>query len=181
MSDRVLFLALGTSRARAVVEESTRVVAGAGEATVVVGDAAAWRGQTFASGVRVVDLAALHHRHLPVAAERLLVHRAPQAALRAIGRGPVASWSRRAGRAYERRVADRFHRRLFQPLYRRLFSDADVRLLRRRVVRDDRFDLLVVADPTSIPVAARLAAEPGRFARISYALEPASDDAAQPA
>jgi hypothetical protein len=178
MSDRVLFLALGASRARAVVDESARVVARAGEATVVVGDAAAWRGQTFEPGVRLVDLAALHRRHPPVAAERFLVHRAPQAALRAVGRGPVATWSRRAEKAYERRVAERFHRRVFQPLYRRLFSDADVRLLRRKVLRGGRFDLLVVADPTAIPVAARLAAEPDRFARISYALEAATDDAA---
>lgn len=173
MSDRrVLFLALGPSRARAVVTDSARVVAGGGSATVVVDDLAGWRGQRFAPSVRVVELSRLQRRHLPVAAEQFLVHRAPRAALRAIGRGPVAAWSRRAGKAYERRVADRFHRRVFLPVYQRLWSDVRYRLLQRRVVRDGRFDLLVVADPLSIPVAARLAADPRRFPEIAYGLEP---------
>ncbi|MEV4825855.1 hypothetical protein [Micromonospora sp. NPDC049274] len=178
---QVIFLALGGNRARVVAEESGRVVASGGSATVVVDELAAWRAQRFAPGVRVVELARLRRRHLPVAAEQLLVHRAPRAALRAIGRGPLAKWSRRAGPAYERRVADRFHRRVFLPVYQRLWGDVSYRLMRRFVVRASGYDLLVVGDPASIPVAARLAEERHRIKNIAYGLDSAQGGAAQPA
>lgn len=157
------------------------MVADGGAATVLVDDLTAWRGQRFAPEVRVVELARLQRRHLPVAAERLVVHRAPRAALRVIGRGPVAGWSRRAGRAYERRVADRFHRRVFLPVYQRLWGDVRYRLLRRWVVRDGGFGLVVVADPASIPVAARLTTEQHDILDISYGLDSASGGGAKPA
>lgn len=169
-ADRVLFLALGGNRARVVVEESARVVAGGGRSTVVVDELTAWRGHRFAPGVRVVELARLQRAHLPVAAEQLIVHRAPRAALRAVGRGRLAGWSQRATRAYDRRIASRVHRRIFLPAYQRLWGDARYRLLRRRIARDT-FDLLVVADPISIPVAARLVLTDRVCPEISYGLD----------
>ncbi|MEU4567478.1 hypothetical protein [Micromonospora sp. NPDC023956] len=175
-AQRTLFLALGGNRARVVVEESARVVADGGHATVVVDELTAWRGQRFAPGVRVVELARLQREHLPVAAEQLIVHRVPRAALRAVGRGRLSGWSQRAGRAYDRRIAGRVHRRIFLPVYHRFWGDARYRLLRRRIARDG-LDLLVVADPVSIPVAARLLAD--RICPdISYGLDTASPSGA---
>ncbi|MEU9506130.1 hypothetical protein AB0D32_07595 [Micromonospora sp. NPDC048170] len=179
---RVFFLALGGNRARVVVEEAARLAAAGGRATVVVDDVAQWRGQRFAPGVRVVELARLQRAHLPVAAEQLVVHRAPRKALRMLGRGRLAPWSQRAARAYERRVASRVHRRVFLPVYERLWGDARYRLLHREAARRGPFDLLVVADPVSIPMATRLAADGRMFPNVAYGLDSVSPGSvAQPA
>ncbi|WDZ87813.1 hypothetical protein [Micromonospora cathayae] len=178
-AQRTIFLALGGNRARVVVEESARVVAGGGRATVVVDELTAWRGQRFAPGVRVVELARLQRAHLPVAAEQLIVHRAPRAALRVVGRGRLTGWSQRASRAYDRRIAGRVHRRLFLPVYHRLWGDVRHRLLRRQIAREG-VDLLVVADPVSIPVAARLVLEDRICPNISYGLDTAAPSGTPP-
>ncbi len=163
---RVLFLALGANRRLAVVEES-RALAEAGERPVVlVDDASAWAGEEFAPGVRVVALAGMVGEHWPLAAERLLLHRAPSFLLRRAG-------GRRGGRwvaAYERRVGRRLQRRVFLPLYGRLWRDAGDRPLAAFRRRSGAFDAIVVTDPLSFPVAQRLVAG-GHPPRIVFRID----------
>lgn len=152
----VLFLALGATRRRAVVEESARVTADGGTAVVIVEQASAWRKETFAPGVEVVDLATVA-RHAPVRIEQLLLYRAPGFLLRRVlGRGPLRAPVHRAAGAYQRRIADRIHRRLFLPLYRRVWGDVRTRVLDREVSRRAPFRSVVVADPLSMPDVVRM-------------------------
>lgn len=149
----VLFLALGASRKRAVIEECAKVVADGGTATVMVASAESWRSAGFATGVTVIDSSVLHRAQLPWRIERLVVYRGPGFVLRrALGRR-----GKSAARAYEKKIADRFHRRVFLPVHKRLRGDVPGRLIARHITGSPRpFDWIVVADSRSIPEAAQV-------------------------
>ena len=180
---RVLFLALGDDRQRAVVSESARVVAGGGSATVVVDQAARWQRTPFASGVDVVEATAelgghrrarFVQRALPYA-EQLVLYRGPRFLLyRVIGHGPLKKPADRAARAYQRRIADRIHRRLYEPLHSRLWDAVRFRAAFQRVTRAEPFDWVIVSDALSIPDAARLLDGAPRLAgspRLAYGMD----------
>ncbi|WP_405425501.1 hypothetical protein [Micromonospora sp. NBC_00617] len=172
---RVLFLAVGGARKRAVLEESAEVVAGGGSATVLISDAAAWRRERFPAGVRVVSLADLDRRRLPVRVEQNLLFRAPRFAFRMAGRGRLAAFSKRAGKAYERRIADRVHRRIFLPAYGRLQRGGQFPLLARHVLRAAPPELMVITDPASIPLGAQIARDAAEYGsaapRVCFGLD----------
>jgi hypothetical protein len=172
---QVLFLALGATRRRTVTDESAQVVADSGRAIVVIDQASAWSRDSFAPDVEVVELCRLELLHSPMSIERSLLFEAPRLLFRMIDRGPLARSARRAAKAYERRIADPLHRRMFMPLYRRVWRRARHRLIERHVLHGVSFDLFVVSDPVSMPVAARLfmkyAAKNRIAPRISYGLD----------
>jgi hypothetical protein len=145
----VLFLALGAGRRRAVVEESAKVVADGGTATVVIATAHRWTAE-IAPGVTVLDSSVLHRAQLPWRIERLVVYRGPRFVLkRALGRRGKA-----AARAYEKKVADRFHRRVFLPLHKRLRRDVRGQLIAQHIARSPRpYEWIVVTDSRSMPDA----------------------------
>lgn len=161
---RVLFLAVGGARKRAVLEDAAEVVAGGGRATVLVGDRAAWRRERFPAGVTVVGLTELEGRQLPVRVERTVLYRAPRFAFRLVGRGRLAAFGKRAGGAYERRIADRVHRRVFLPAYQRLRRGGHFPLLVRHLLRAEPPQLVVVTDSASIPLGAQLVRESAAYA-----------------
>ncbi|MET7968254.1 hypothetical protein [Micromonospora sp. NPDC005305] len=146
----VLFLSVGAVRRRAVVAESAQVVADGGTATVVVDRMAPWSRETFAAGVRVVELAALQRRMPAQRIEQAVLFKAPRKILRTVGRGPLRGFSKRAERAYQTRFADRAHR-----AFLRLRGDTRAKLI-ARVGAQPRADVLVVTDPVAMPYAARL-------------------------
>ncbi|WP_433349084.1 hypothetical protein [Micromonospora sp. CA-111912] len=146
----VLFLSIGAVRRRAVVEESAQVVADGGTATVVVDRISPWNRETFANGVRVIELAALQRRTPVARIEQAVLFKAPRKILRTVGRGPLRGFSKRAERAYQTRVADRAHR-----AFVRLRGDNRAKLIERVGARS-RVDVLVVTDPIAMPYAARL-------------------------
>ncbi|MFI5834046.1 hypothetical protein ACIA5A_10260 [Micromonospora sp. NPDC051300] len=153
----VLFLSVGDVRRRAVVEESRQAVADGGAATVVVDRMAPWSREAFASGVRVVDLAALR-RGLPAdRIEQAALYKAPRKLLRTVGRGPLRRFSKRAERAYQRRLADPAHR-----AFLRMRGDQRAKLIARLCARTP-VDVVVVTDPIAMPYAADLLGRrPGR-------------------
>ncbi|MER7416115.1 hypothetical protein ABT346_04900 [Micromonospora peucetia] len=160
---RVLFLAVGGARKRAVLEESAEVVAGGGSATVLISEAAAWRRERFPAGVRVVSLSELDRHRLPVRIEQNVLYRAPRFAFRMVGRGRLSAFGKRAGRAYENRIADRVHRRIFLPAYGRLQREGQFPLLVRHVLRAATPQLVVITDPASIPLGATLVSESATY------------------
>ncbi|RZU74542.1 hypothetical protein EV384_3014 [Micromonospora kangleipakensis] len=147
----VLFLSVGGTRRRAVVEESAQVVADGGAATVVVDRAATWTRETFASGVTVVELARLEQRQPALRVEQAVLYKAPRKVLRTVGRGPLRRLAKRAEKSYERRIAARAHR-----AFLRMRGDARPRLVDALVRRGRPVDVLVVTDPVAMPYAARL-------------------------
>jgi hypothetical protein len=152
---RVLFVALGGNRKRAVTDESADVIASGGSAVVLVDDAAPWASVSFADGVEVVQAARIAAAHWPRRVESLVLYRGPQFVMhRAAGRGTPRA--RRLVKAYQRRVADRVHRRLFLPLYAKVFGGRSERAVEQRLARLGPFDLLVVADVVSLPDVHRL-------------------------
>lgn len=153
---QVLFLALGASRKRAVVEESASVVAAGGRAVVLVGQKRAWTTQTFAPGVEVVTPGDLEARHLPRRMERALLYQGPRRVARVVGRGRVAARTQKALKAYEKRVAGRVHRRLFMPLHSRVWPTAGARMIQRCFGPHGGPDLVVAADALSIRRAVEL-------------------------
>jgi hypothetical protein len=162
----ILFLALGASRKRAVVEECAKVVADGGTATVLVESTRQWQRAGFGDGVTLIDSAVLLRDRLPLRIERLVVYRGPRFVLtKGFGR-----WGRRAAGAYKKKVADRFHRRVFMPAYRRLSGDTRAPLVARHIVGSPRpFDWIVVADPLSMPEAVRVLGDLGTGNRIGLA------------
>lgn len=62
---QVLFLALGASRKRAVLDESAELRASGAQVIVVVDKKKSWLNQEFAPGVVVTTLKELEARHLP--------------------------------------------------------------------------------------------------------------------
>ncbi|MFD2766176.1 hypothetical protein [Micromonospora eburnea] len=170
MSTQVVFLALGATRRRAVVEESAQVVADGGDAVVVVAKLRAWRNESFAPQVRVEELASLELLHPPFLAAQRIMYHAPRRAFGALGRGRLKSFSEKAGQAYEQKVARRVHNRLVAPALRRFTQDVRHEVLHRFVLRHSSFDLMVVSDPASVPVAARLVADGLTEVPVSYGL-----------
>ncbi|WP_406000899.1 hypothetical protein [Streptomyces sp. NBC_00829] len=153
---QVLFLALGASRKRAVVEESAEIVARGGRAVVLVGAHKTWLDQGFEPGVELVTADELQARHLPLRLERLVLYRVPRLVVRVTGRGPLAAKAKRALKAYERRVAARVHRRVFMPLHRRVWPKFADRMVWSHFAPRKGPDLLVVADALSVPRAVQL-------------------------
>ncbi|MFC1416589.1 hypothetical protein [Streptacidiphilus cavernicola] len=175
---QVLFLALGASRRRAVLEESAAVAASGGRAVVLVGQRKPWSAQEFAPGVEVLTADELEGRHLPRRWERRVLHRAPRSLAKALGR--ATGQRRRFDRvlaSYERGVAGRLHRRVFLPFHRRVWPDAAAAMAKNCFSGPDGPDLLVVADALSVTHALRLldgwekagAAVPG----VSYSIDTA--------
>jgi hypothetical protein len=191
MAERVVFLALGATRRRAAADEAGRVVARGGTATVVVADSAAWRNESLADGVRLIDLKDLELRHAWMPVEQAVLVRLPHRTARLVGRGPLRGWSERALRAYRRRVADPLHHRAFMPLLRRRRTALPANLIRRRL-GDTTVDLLVVNDPASMPTAVALLHTYDRNTspRVAYGIDdlapatstppPARNDRGQP-
>lgn len=174
---RVVFLALGATRRRAVIEESAQVLADGGTAVVLVDTMAPWRRETFAPGVEVVEVAEIERQHhLPRTLEALFLYRVPIGLLyRVFGYGPLRELVHRVARVYKRRFANRVHRRIFLPVYRRLWSEVRAQLVHRHVLGATPFDILVVADPVSLPDAVRLLTyytDPGTAVpRVAYSLD----------
>ena len=159
----VLFLALGAGRRRAVTEESAKVVADGGTATVLVAAAKQWKPGDFAPGVTVIDSSVLHRDQLPWRIERLVVYRGPRFVLkRAFGRRGKA-----AVRAYEKKVADRFHRRVFLPVQKKLGGPSRSRLIAQHIKRSARpYEWIVITDSRSMPEAAEALDTLGAGTRI---------------
>lgn len=164
---RVLFLALGANRRLAVTEESRKLAETGGRPVVLVDRAETWAAEEFAAGVEVVALAGLGGEHWPLAAERLVLHRAPRSLLRRVG----GRRGKRLASAYDRRIGRPLHRRVFVPLYGRLWRDAADRPLTEFSRRWGRFDALVVTDPQSFPVAQRLAGGERHNPRIAFRID----------
>jgi len=173
----VLFLALGASRKRAVVEECKQVVADGGTAAVVVDSAGPWQRAGLPAGVTLIDAAVLQRTRLPIRIEQLVVYRGPRFVLHRVLRRKA----KRAVGAYEKKVADRFHRRVFMPIYRRFAGEARGQSIAQHIGRSgQRYDWIIVADSPSMPDAVRLldalrGAKPG----VAYSIDhvPASTNA----
>ncbi|MEN3610725.1 hypothetical protein [Plantactinospora sp. ZYX-F-223] len=172
---QVLILALGANRGRGVAAEAAQIVADGGRVVVLIDQAKLWRRVKFAKGVRVVDLSRLESSQPLGKVEQVLLYRGPRKLFRVVGRGPLRGRAQRASGVYETRVADPVHRRLVQPLFRRGWGDGSRNLIRSRVLDAERFDLIVVADPTSMPYAAGLLADyqraGGEMPRFSFGLD----------
>ncbi|MGI5398949.1 hypothetical protein ACQEVG_05715 [Streptomyces sp. CA-135486] len=172
---QVLFLALGASRKRAVVEESAEVVARGGRAVVLVGVRKPWLDQGFAPEVELVTADELEASHLPRRLERLVLYRVPRLVVRVAGRGPLRSRAKRALKAYERRVAGRIHRRVFVPLHRRVWPRLADRMVWRHFSPRKGPELMVVADALSVPRAVQLIqaweSEGLAVPRVSYGID----------
>ncbi|MFV2118766.1 hypothetical protein ACE14D_10075 [Streptomyces sp. Act-28] len=154
---QVLFLALGASRKRAVVEESAAGAAAGGRAVVLGGQKQPWASETFAPGVRLTTLAELEAGHLPRRLERAVLYHGPRRVAGAVGRGPLNAKAKKALKAYEKRIAGRVHRRVFAPLHRRMWPTATARMVLRRCFGPQGGpDLVVVADALSTRTAAEL-------------------------
>ncbi|SCL23837.1 hypothetical protein GA0070624_2808 [Micromonospora rhizosphaerae] len=156
----VLFLSVGGTRRRAVVEESAQVVADGGAATVVVDRAAQWSRETFAAGVTLVELARLEQRQPALRVEQAVLFKAPRKVLRTVGRGPLRRFAHRAEKSYERRIASRAHR-----AFLRMRGDVRPKLVDALVRRGASVDVMVVTDPLAMPYAARLVSGAPRSAR----------------
>ncbi|NES31039.1 hypothetical protein GCE86_03935 [Micromonospora terminaliae] len=117
---------------------------------MVVDRMAPWSRETFADGVRVVELATLQRRMPMTRIEQAVLYKAPRKLLRTVGRGPLRGFSQRAERAYQKRFADRAHR-----AFVRLRGDTRAKVI-ARVGAQPRVDVLVVTDPVAMPHAARL-------------------------
>jgi hypothetical protein len=156
----VLFLALGGSRRNAVVAESADIAARAGNRVVVlIGSRRPWRDTTFAEGVRVIDLAELERAHLPMRVETAILLRGPSRLVRAVGRGPMRSFARRAGGAYERKIGKPLHKRAVRA-YRKLWKNRQHELAAAQLVRGAGLDYIVVADYASITCGSYLKKDP---------------------
>jgi hypothetical protein len=156
---RVLFLALGGNRRRAVTAESRAVAAAGGRPTVLVAGLARWADDRFAPGVEVVPLSR-YRRHWPLAVEHMLLYRGPRTLLR-----------RRALSVYKRLIADRVRRRLIRPVYRRLWPDGVHHQLDAFLAGCGPFDAVVVSDARSFPAARRVVerlAATGTAPRIAF-------------
>jgi hypothetical protein len=174
---QVLFLALGASRQRAVVEESAAVVAVGNRAVVLVSKKKSWDGHAFASGVELVTAEELTARHFSRRLERLVLYRVPYLVVCVVGRGLLGSRAQRAYKAYERKIAGRFHRRVFMPLHRKLWPKLTDQMVRRHFTKatSSRDLLVVVTDPLSVPRALRLtrywASKGLTPPRVSYSID----------
>jgi hypothetical protein len=150
----VVFLAVGGDRRRGVIEAAGQVVAAGGRATVIVGASALW--DEVDPRVRVVALDPVEGRRVPMRVERGLLHVAPGALLRGVGRLAGRSRAERLGSAYRRRFAERVERRVTRPALRSIFGDIRPELVRQEVAAQAP-GLVVIADAASLPLAAATA------------------------
>jgi hypothetical protein len=173
----VLFLALGGTRRPETLAEAALVVAAGGRAVILVDRADdRWRPDVLADGVEVVELTGLLGRHAPWRVQEAVLFGGPRTLLRAAGRGRLRRFAERAGAAYERRFAWRVHRRVFLPAYERIWGRTRKSLVERHLLRGATYDVLVVHDPMSLPLAARLVtgdAFAGRLPAVRFGLDPA--------
>ena len=162
---RVLFLALGLTRVPTVIEEANEIVARDGQAVVLVTKISTANFQRFDPKVRVVRILDIV-KAVPNAATWWLLFRAPQMASHVAGRGPLRGRVRRAHHAYARRVAGLARRgSIFKTTPEpgnRIHEDVFDHVVWHTVLRGQTFDLMVVADPVSMPTAARLMRAPHR-------------------
>ncbi|WP_228991156.1 hypothetical protein [Streptomyces sp. DH8] len=171
---QVLFLALGASRKRAVLDESAELRANGAQVIVVVDKKKSWANAEFAPGVVVTTLKELESRHLPRRVEHTLLYRVPRATARALDRGPLRGRTRRGLKAYEQRIAAKLHRKIFVPAHRRLWPDAPARMVLAPFAARGGLDLLIVSDALSVRRAVRLLdawAVDGIRPRVSYGLD----------
>jgi hypothetical protein len=168
----VLFLAVGGTRRRGVVEAASRVVAAGGRASVVVGDPADWAADPCPPQVEILALWPVERRRPVFRFEQGLLA-APGLALRAVGRTSAQA-------AYRSRVADRIHRRLTGPAIRATFGDIRHRLVRRHT-NEHRPQVLIIADAPSVPLATRLLAGGTRIEIISFDVQDAVPARVEPA
>jgi hypothetical protein len=164
---RVLFLALGGNRRRAVTAESRAVATAGGRSTVLVAGLERWADERFAPGVEVVPLTR-YRRHWPLAIEHLLLYRAPGFLLhRFAGSGAVS--------LYNRLIAARVRRWLVRPVYGRLWPDGSHRQLDAFLAGCGPVDAVVVSDARSFPAGQRamdsLTASTGRAPRVAFRVE----------
>ncbi|NEB79012.1 hypothetical protein G3I40_27895 [Streptomyces sp. SID14478] len=153
----VLFLALDASRARTTCAEAAQVVRDGGRAVVLIEQATRWADHLITPGVQRIETDVLEMRHWVRRWEWQLLFGLPRALARAIGRGPLRPLLHATETAYEGVLAGPLHRRVFLPVYRRAWGSGNPEMIRHFVRRDGPFDLIVVCDPTSLPVAASLA------------------------
>jgi hypothetical protein len=151
---RVLFLALGNYRRRAVIDEATSVLAGGGSATVILSDIGQWEVETFPEGLDVLDITHMERDHLPLRLERKIVFGLPRRILKLTGRGRLRRPSRRVWKYYKRRFAKPVHRRAMER-YNHIYRDRRHALTMSRVTATP-YDYINVTDYLSIPVAARV-------------------------
>ena len=151
---RVLFLALGDYRRRAVIDEATTVLRQGGSATVLVGDLSRWSADVFPDGITVLDISQLESDHLPLRIERKVVFGVPRRLLKAAGRGPFRRRSKRAWKFYERRIAKPVHRRAMTR-YKQIWHDRRHQMVMAQVARG-RFEYINVTDYLSMAVGARI-------------------------
>lgn len=108
---RVLFLAVGDARRKAVAAEATEVLQGNGTATIVISEPGRWATEGLPEGAEVIALAELERNQLPLRLERLVVFGIPRRVLKAVGRGPLKRRANKTWKRYERRIAKPLHRR----------------------------------------------------------------------
>ena len=156
---RVLFLALGSTRVPTVIEEANEVVARGGSAVVLVTIISTAHFHRFDPKVRIVRVADIVQT-VPGPMAWWLLFKGPEVATHAAARGPLRGQVRRVHNAYARRIA-RMARRgtAFKntpvegnPVHQDVFDH----VLWHTVLRAETFDLMVVADPMSMPMAQRL-------------------------
>ncbi|MEV0650289.1 hypothetical protein AB0I28_34015 [Phytomonospora sp. NPDC050363] len=148
---RVLFLAVGGNRRRAVADEAARVVTEGGRATVVVAKERSWLDTPFAPGVEVVVRSGMELRSPPRSMEWLLLFRLPRKVYRTVGRGPLRAPVSLMGRLHER-AARRVQRGVVLPLLRRRHKDGP------GVLHGSSYDVIIVGDAASMPDAVKLTA-----------------------
>jgi hypothetical protein len=162
----VLFLALGGSRWRAVVEECGQVIADRGTATVVFDSTASRQRAALPDGVTLIDVVKIERTRGPMRVEHLLVYRGPRFVLRRV----LRSRAEPVLRAY-RKVADRFHRRIFLPVYRPFQVESRAGVIAREISRHPPYDWIIVADSRSMPVAVRLLDALGGRTGVAYSID----------
>ncbi|GAA3371516.1 hypothetical protein GCM10020367_22500 [Streptomyces sannanensis] len=181
---QVLFLALGASRKRAVIEESAEVVAAGGRAVVLIQRKKSWKSVEFAPGVDVLTSDELDAAHMPRRIEHLVLYRIPRFVISMFGIGPVRRLTRRVHKAYKRRVASRIHNKLFMPVHRRLWPALSARMMRSHFAQAPGGgpDLMVVTDSLSVRLAMHLLDTWERdglaLPRVSYSID--YDERAEP-
>lgn len=151
----VLFVALGATRKPAIIRQSAQVLAGGGNAAVLIGKPSAWTREPLPDGVDAFELHALERRYRP-AAVRILLYGIPLLLLRMCFPGPFRGIRKRIDAGYRRRVARPVNRRLAR-FYRRDPAAVRRRAVDRELLRGRSIDLVVVGDPQSLVIVSELA------------------------
>lgn len=147
---RVLFLALGAGRTRAVATESARIVAAGGHAVVLLEKR--WRTVPLDPAVELVQLPDLEASDRISRIGRFIVYEIADRIFKVIGRGPFRKRARRMAKTY-RRGAGEIFTRVVSPVCQAVWGQGRHRLIKRRMLRAVPFDLIVVTDSPSILAA----------------------------